>query len=125
MLKDILLVGAGGFAGSVLRYLASVGTASLAVRTGFPAGTFIVNAVGSLLIGIFFTTIRDESLSRLLIAGFCGGFTTFSAFSLESLGLLRDGHYSAAALNILGSVAVCILFVWLGCLAGKQFVKTI
>ena len=125
MLKDILLVGTGGFAGSVLRYLISAGMMSAAVRTGFPLGTFTVNAVGAFLIGAFFAVVPGGVWYTLLAAGFCGGFTTFSAFSLESLRLLRDGNYGTATLYIAGSVAVCIVFAWLGMTTGGKIVKTL
>lgn len=125
MLKEIILVGTGGFAGSVLRYLISAAMFSTALRTGFPLGTFIVNASGSLLIGILFASLPTGGWQTLLITGLCGGFTTFSAFSLESLRLLRGGDYGMAALYVLASVAICILFVWLGMAAAGRFAKAI
>lgn len=125
MLKDILLVGTGGFAGSVLRYLVSAAMLPIVARMGFPLGTFGVNAAGSLLIGILFAALPAGGWHTLLVAGFCGGFTTFSAFSLESLKMLRGGQYGMAALYIAASLAVCLLFVWLGALIGSKVAKTI
>ena len=125
MLKDIILVGAGGFAGSVFRYLISAALIANAARLNFPVGTLLVNIVGALLIGIFFVTLPQGNWYYLCISGFCGGFTTFSAFSLEALQMLRTHNYSGAALYIAASVLVCILFVWLGVMIGNRFIKPV
>lgn len=121
MLKNILMAGAGGFAGSALRYAVSLAMTPLMIKSGLPAGTLLVNAIGSLLIGIFFSCLPHNGWYMLLGVGFCGGFTTFSAFSLESLRMLKAGQYGVAAAYILASVAVCLLFAWLGMLAGSKF----
>lgn len=118
MLRIILLVGFGGFAGSVLRYLASSSVQKLFLLS-FPFGTLFVNVVGSLIIGFLFGLgERGNILSpeaRLFFAtGFCGGFTTFSTFSLESLSLLRDGQWLFFLLYAVGSVLLGLLFVFMG-----------
>jgi fluoride exporter len=97
MLKWILYVGAGGFLGSVSRFLVSR-YVQQAFLSAFPWGTFIVNIAGCLLIGILFGIFeRSGEVSpewrMFLVAGFCGGFTTFSSFTLENITLLRDGDY--------------------------------
>ncbi len=116
--KDILLVGLGGFAGSVARYLVSVSVASQTARV-FPLATFLVNVIGCFLIGVLFQTAeRGEVLSvelrLLLMTGFCGGFTTFSAFSVENIQLLQKGEFAFAAGNIILSIAVGIAATWFG-----------
>ena len=93
----------------------------------FPWGILIVNVVGSFVIGFFFTYTGPDS--RLLVStttrqfvmtGLCGGYTTFSAFSLDTFDLMRDGRLLAAGGNVLLSVALCLLFVWAGhALAGE------
>ena len=84
-----------------------------------PWGTLIVNVVGSLIIGIVATTVQANEQMRLFLAvGLCGGFTTFSAFSLQTLNLLQSGAYGAATLNIGLSVIVCIIAVWAGAQLG-------
>jgi len=118
MLRIILLVGFGGFAGSVSRYLASSSVQKL-FYLSFPFGTLFVNIVGSLIIGFLFGLgERGNILSpeaRLFFAtGFCGGFTTFSTFSLESLSLIRDGQWLFFALYAVGSVVLGLLFVFMG-----------
>lgn len=118
MLRIILLVGFGGFAGSVSRYLASSSVQKLFLLS-FPFGTLFVNVVGSLIIGFLFGLgERGNILSpeaRLFFAtGFCGGFTTFSTFSLESLSLLRDGQWLFFLLYAVGSVLLGLLFVFMG-----------
>lgn len=118
MIKEILLVGTGGFAGSVLRYLVSVILPGVQ-SGGFPWATFTVNGTGSLLIGIFLAAVGEGNLYFLLIAGFCGGFTTFSAFSSEMLILMRNGNYATAGLYAMTSLVICIAAVWLGILIGK------
>lgn len=77
MIRELLAVGCGGAAGSIVRYLLSGGIMAGQTLLGFPAGTFTVNAAGSLLIGILLEATSSETLGWLLIVGFCGGFTTF------------------------------------------------
>lgn len=117
MLQSILTVGAGGFFGSILRYLLSyyINTCSSSV---FPFGTLFVNLSGSFLIGIIIAASLSENLSRnmqlFLATGFCGGFTTFSTFSYEFFALLEQGHSGYAFLYAGTSLTFGLFFVWLG-----------
>ena len=121
MIRELMAVGFGGAAGSIVRYLLSGGILAGQTLLGFPAGTFTVNAAGSLLIGILLEASVSETLGWLLIVGFCGGFTTFSAFSADTVRLLRAGCYNAAAIYVALSVAVCIVFATLGMWIGTTF----
>ncbi len=122
MLKNILLVGIGGFAGSVGRYLLSQ-FVELRVFTSFPLGTFAVNIIGCFIIGLLYgLTIRGAAspeIRFLLATGFCGGFTTFSTFSLESMALLQDGQLWFAFLYMAGSLLAGLAAVWIGFLIIK------
>lgn len=122
MLQSIFFVGAGGFLGSVFRYLVAY-YVKLNWSTVFPVGTFIVNLAGSFLIGIIIATTVTENLdqqARLLLAtGFCGGFTTFSSFSFEFFSLLQNGHTGYALLYAGSSLILGLLLVWLGFSFGK------
>ena len=120
MICNILWVGLGGFAGSVLRYLVSVAIISLGLNTTFPVATLTVNIAGSLLIGMLLELLGGNALYYLLITGFCGGFTTFSTFSADTFSLLGTGRHLAALGNILLSVTVCLVAVWLGTLLGTR-----
>jgi CrcB protein len=118
-----LLVTTGGALGTAARYVLS-GVIANAFGETFPWGTLIVNVTGSFIIGFFFTlTSPDGRLfvsgqtRQFVMTGFCGGYTTFSSFSLQSLNLMRDGEWLAAGGNIAGSVTLCMLGVWLGSLA--------
>ncbi|ULQ57371.1 fluoride efflux transporter CrcB [Flavihumibacter rivuli] len=109
MLRNFLLVGLGGMTGSVLRYAFSL----LFKGSTFPIATFTVNLAGSFAIGLVMAYFSrnsgtDQSLRLLLATGLCGGFTTFSTFSLENLQLLKDGQYSTALLYIAASLVVGI-----------------
>ena len=121
MIRELMAVGFGGAAGSIVLYLLSGGILAGQTLLGFPAGTFTVNAAGSLLIGILLEASVSETLGWLLIVGFCGGFTTFSAFSADTVRLLRAGCYNAAAAYVALSVAVCIVFAALGMWIGTTF----
>ena len=121
MIRELIAVGFGGAAGSIVRYLLSGGILAGQTLLGFPAGTFTVNAAGSLLIGILLEATSSETLGWLLIVGFCGGFTTFSTFSADTVLLLRAGCYNAAAIYVALSVAVCIVFAALGMWIGTTF----
>ena len=120
MIRELMAVGFGGAAGSIVRYLLSGGILAGQTLLGFPAGTFTVNAAGSLLIGILLEATSSETLGWLLIVGFCGGFTTFSTFSADAVRLLRAECYTAAAYVGL-SVAVCIVFAAAGMWIGTTF----
>ena len=118
-LNAYLAVGLGSALGSVLRY--GVSLASMAVLGGhFPWGTLLVNVLGSCLIGwLAATTTRlpQSALARqqpLLMAGFCGGFTTFSLFSLETLHLAQQGSLGLALLYGIGSLPLCVAAAWMG-----------
>ena len=114
MLKAIMLVGAGGMAGSVLRFVISH-FMSQHYSSGLPKGTLAVNILGSLIMGLIVGLGSGRDWSYYLLAvGFCGGFTTFSAFSLEMLGMLRGGNFSMAALYLAVSVVAGIFMVWAG-----------
>lgn len=113
-----LLVGAGGALGSIARYWLTL-TVDRATGAGFPFGTLMVNVIGALLIGLVagFASVEgriSQEARWLLMAGLCGGFTTFSAFSLQTLELLRRGETLHATLYALGSVLVCLLATALG-----------
>lgn len=117
--KAYLAVGVGSGIGSVLRY--GVSLASFAALGGyFPWGTLLVNVLGSGLIGWLAATASrfpHTSLARwqpLLVAGFCGGFTTFSLFSLETLYLIQQGYPALALLYVMISLPLWLLAVWLG-----------
>lgn len=119
-MKTLLLVGAGGFVGSILRYLVSVWMMPLSERTGLPLGTLAVNVVGSLAIGFLLSWCQTRMEHLLLIVGLCGGFTTFSTFSLEVVNLLRAGTYGSAVFYIAASLCLSVLAVWAGMYAGDK-----
>ena len=117
-MKTVLVVAIGGACGAALRYLLANWFEQL-IHKPFPAGTMIVNIIGSLIIGILFVLATERGqwpeLVRLaIITGLLGGFTTFSAFSLDTLLLLQQGRLVATAGYLLGSVGVCLLAAWLG-----------
>jgi CrcB protein len=115
-----LWVGLGGALGSVARYWASGWIAKHFGET-FPWGTLLVNVTGSLVIGFFATVTSAEGrwlatseLRMFFMVGLCGGYTTFSAFSLQTLHLARDGDWLRAGANTVASFILCLLAVWLG-----------
>ncbi len=115
MLKNILLVGLGGALGSMLRYAFSYWFK----HSSFPLASFLVNIIGSFIIGLVFAyALRYESFAlnwRLfLAAGICGGFTTFSAFSLESLQLLQQQRIGLFFIYVMGSLLLGLAATWLG-----------
>lgn len=113
LIKQILLVGAGGAVGSVLRFLTSV----FIVRSEsfpLPVATFTVNILGCFCIGLFANLIPTENLRFLLIAGFCGGFTTFSTFASETLTLMNNNQMLLAIVYTVLSCVMGIGAVWLG-----------
>ena len=116
MWREIFLVGAGSFVGGALRY-----TVSLPLKSsgGFPWATFAVNLLGCLAIGLLWGLFsRYSNVSQQLVlflsVGFCGGFTTFSTFSKESLQLIQSGNWTCLALYVAGSVVLGILLVAAG-----------
>jgi CrcB protein len=117
--KAVLLVGLGGAVGSVLRYQLSGWILHHTVDWRFPAGTFAVNVAGCLVAGLLAGLAeRHGWLSAdarlLLFTGLLGGFTTFSAFGLETMFLLKRGEPMIAAANVLLSVAAGLAALWLG-----------
>lgn len=122
MLKQVLLIFLGGGLGSVLRFLISK---SLNFESAFmPYGTFTVNILGSLFIGIVLGIAARSNLSGsptvlFLVIGFCGGFTTFSSFAFENQALLRSGDYVNFFIYSFGSIILGILAVFLGLFLSK------
>ncbi|MFL5740558.1 MAG: fluoride efflux transporter CrcB [Flavisolibacter sp.] len=123
MLINLLLVALGGASGSVLRYLCQKWI-NESWQHSFPLATFLINIFGCLLIGIFYalgekTDILTPQTRLMLVTGFCGGFTTFSTFAFENVGLLRSGDQIYFLLYTAGSVIFGILAVFAGNLITK------
>lgn len=118
-MMKLLLVALGGALGSAARYGVGLAAARL-FGLGFPWGTLVVNALGGLAMGVLFVRIgpEQESLRLLLGVGVLGGFTTFSAFSIESLRLMEQGP-APAALYIAASLVLSIGACWLGYSLGR------
>lgn len=117
-MKDILLVGCGGFVGSVCRFLIGKLTNHY-WSGGFPLATFMVNMLGCMVIGILFGLLENHKIlspshNLLLVTGFCGGFTTFSTFANESWMLGNKGDWAVMTLYLAASVIGGILCVWAG-----------
>ncbi len=115
MFKNLLLVGLGGSIGSMMRYTAWYFFRSV----NFPGATLFVNIMGSLAIGMLIgLSMKDVNFSNnwklFFVTGICGGFTTFSAFSIENLQLLQTGKYTLALLYVCCSIIFGIAAAWLG-----------
>lgn len=124
MLNNWLLVALGGACGAVLRYGVVAATQLLGMT--FPVGTLAVNVLGSFLIGILATywIVRTGGGTQLFFqTGLLGAFTTFSAFSLDTLTLWHSGHEKAAAINVLLNVLLCLLAVAAGMAFGGNLAK--
>lgn len=124
-MQATIMVALGGAIGSVARYWLAL--LMLPVSRDLPWGTIVINIVGSFAISFFGALTLEQGrfavpeIWRLaFMVGVCGGFTTFSSFSLQTLDLLRAGQPGRALLNIGISVIVCLIAVWLGFLAAQQ-----
>jgi len=118
MLKNILIIGSGGFIGSVARYFISHLNLSKSFFS-IPVGTLLVNVSGSLLIGLLMglaerTTILSTEARLFLMVGLCGGFTTFSSFTMENLTLLHNGQLLQILIYTSLSVILGFFAVWIG-----------
>lgn len=123
MLKTILYIAIGGAIGSVLRYLTSV-LVNKYWNNHFPLATFITNVLGCFLIGLLLgilqkNNLADSNLKWFLITGFCGGYTTFSAFGFENISLLQSNNAALAFVYIALSVIFGLFAVWLGLFVSK------
>ena len=122
-MKQVLLVFLGGGVGSTLRFLASKWIQN--PNTSFPFSTFLVNILGSLFISILISLASkqqglSESQTLLLVTGFCGGFTTFSAFTYENVSLIKSGDFLNFSLYTLGSIIFGIAAVYAGLYLSKS-----
>ena len=122
-----LWVALGGALGSVARFGLN-GLISARFGETFPWGTLIINVTGSFLIGVFAAVAAPDGrylpspgVRQFLMIGVCGGYTTFSSFSLQTLNLLRDREWLYAGGNVILSVVLCMIAVWLGYLLGSTF----
>lgn len=127
-MNNALLVIIGSGLGGVLRYWLTL-TSDTFLGKSFPYGTLTVNIIGSFFMGLLATIIfgqpeqQQGPLRYLLLVGLMGGFTTFSAFSLENMQLLQEKTLIPFFLNIFLSVGLCLLFVMLGNLIGKIYIS--
>jgi CrcB protein len=119
----------GSGIGGVARFACSELAASL-VGSIFPWGILCINAVGSFVIGFFFTytgpdgrLLVSSTVRQFVTTGLCGGYTTFSAFSLDTLNLMREERLFAAGANVVLSVAACLVFAWAGHVVAAELNK--
>jgi fluoride exporter len=118
MLRTILIVGTGGFIGSVMRYLVQF-YVEKGMSSTFPLGTLIANIAGSFIIGMVFAIAEKGNLMSsewriFLTVGICGGFTTFSAFAYNNFNMIKEHSYGQLLFNLGGNIFLGILAVYLG-----------
>lgn len=126
MIAHALIVACGGFIGALLRYLCSQFLGGISTGA-FPLATFVINLVGSFLIGVMSVLLPvafpNSRLPLLFVStGILGGFTTFSTFSLETFGLIEESRYLMAGVYAFGSLAVCLVGVCLGRMIARVMV---
>jgi len=126
---EYLWIALGSALGGVGRYWLS-GVIARRFGEAFPVGTLVVNATGSFVIGFIATLTRPEgrllmsaSARQFLMVGICGGYTTFSSFSLQTLNLAREGEWFYAGANVVASLLLCLLAVWLGHVLAELVVR--
>ena len=123
---EYVWVGVGGLVGANARY--GLGRL-LAERWGaaFPYGTFVVNATGSVAIGVVMTLlvarVADPAWRLLIVTGFLGGYTTFSAYSFEAVAMLQEGRWGRALVYVLGSNLVGLVGCWMGVAIGRALLR--
>jgi CrcB protein len=118
-MRDVLLVGIGGFVGAAARHLVGQSLVLTSTQWRFPVGTLLVNVLGCALIGVFAALAEhlpamNGPARLLLVTGVLGGFTTFSAFGLETMLMLRRGDATLATGYVVASIVLGLLAVWLG-----------
>ncbi|EHP84817.1 fluoride efflux transporter CrcB [Methanotorris formicicus] len=122
-MRELLLIGIGGFFGAILRYVIG---GIIPVKFGLPTGTLTVNLIGSFILGFFmYSSIFyiSSDVKFLITTGFCGALTTFSTFSYETFALMEDGLLIKATLNILINVLGCLFMVYIGRLVSLMIFK--
>ena len=123
MFSSLILVAAGGAIGASLRFLTGVAVLRVIGITSFPVAIIAVNVIGSFLMGVFVVAAANRGLTHLspfVMTGLLGGFTTFSAFSLEAVTLYERGDIGQAALYVSGSVALSILGLMVGLMVARS-----
>ncbi|GAP70726.1 protein CrcB [Bacteroidales bacterium 6E] len=123
MLRNLLIVGTGGLIGTVMRYLVQVHIEKLMGST-FPLGTFLINILGSFIIGVVYGLVDKGNIMgpewrQFLAVGLCGGFTTFSTFSADTLNLIKDNSFVQMLLYTGGSVLFGLLAVYFGIILAR------
>ena len=126
MIKWLGLIGLGSGIGGMFRFIISYLTATYNYKN-FPLGTFTVNIIGCFLMGFIFHLIIEnqwpDSLKFFLLTGVLGGFTTFSAFSLETIKLIENQNYSIAILYVISSIIIGLLSTWTGIVIMKSILS--
>ncbi|MBA2687879.1 MAG: fluoride efflux transporter CrcB [Gemmatimonadaceae bacterium] len=122
----ILWIALGGALGSVLRYGIGDAVQKFSAK-GFPVGTMAVNVVGCLIVGILLqrllNTQAHPAARAFMVVGFCGGFTTFSTFSAETVSLMLGGEMGRATIYVVLSVTLCLLATWAGMNAARVLIR--
>ncbi len=124
-MERLLAIGIGGFLGAIGRYGLS-GVAQRCFRTPFPVGTWCVNTLGCLVMGMLMALVEERPLlgpgwRSFLLIGLLGSFTTFSTFGYETLVMIRDGRFLSAMANTAANVVLGLAAVWLGSVAARGF----
>lgn len=123
-MERFLLISAGAIVGANLRYWVGDWVAQR-LGASFPYGTLVVNLTGTLILGIFITLAAERFLWdprwRVLVAiGFCGSYTTFSSYMLESVSLISSGQYATGLLNLFGSLVLGVMVMFAGIMIGRM-----